>query len=340
MILAEDFRTQEMAEHARYLFDSGLALFLEWAKSEPSGLAPQVQFGSRDHPQGKASRWIFAARTASNAAQALALAIETTPPRVPPSIYSFDPDTQRLAISTTHYSTAILVHNRRATVYGGLDPNRLFDARQHPVGSIGGAGPANFSARVKAASGHVLLSSQHGDPWHGSMHVQVRERGGRRRTLGPRSAPYPRVPYAGPMRSVQANGSVAKGAVRIATHHAFASDHIDLRWELKVPAGGRWEVRLPTFGHQTKVIIERASGKRTRAGSAPTALARAHRLSVEGVQGGYKVTPLTVPAHTRLRAVRPPLARGVPNPGPTILLQGRVGHARTVRIGMRIRVLG
>ena len=110
-----------MAGHARWFFDRCLELYGRWASEDPSGLAPPVQFGDRQHPQSEESRVLFAARTASNAAQAIHLGLGYILPVQPPPMYSFDPDSQRLAISTPRYSTAIVVHNRGAVGYGGID---------------------------------------------------------------------------------------------------------------------------------------------------------------------------------------------------------------------------
>ncbi len=219
--------TPEMAAHARWLFDRGLDLYLRWVAEQPDGIAPPpVEFGDHAHVEGPDDRMLFAARMASNAAQAITLDLASVAGAPPPPMYSFDPDSQRLAVSTPVYSTGILVHNRRAVPYGGLDLNRLFDARQQPVGCTAGTGLANFIARISDHGGKVLLSTQMGDG--ASMSVAVTERDGSLRRAGLVSPPYPLDAYAGPMRAVLATGRVAHGAAAIATAHRLLAETIEL----------------------------------------------------------------------------------------------------------------
>ncbi len=177
-------RANGMSAHARWLFEEGLDLYERWSDEDPAGLAPPVQFGDRAHPQREESRILFAARMASNAAQAIHLGLGEIDSAEPPPMYSFDPDTQRLAVSTPYYSTAIVVHNHDAIPYGGLDLCRLFDSRQRPVGSVAGQGIANFLARVQQIiEGEVVLDTQMGTD--ASMSIVARSTDGSQRFAGP-----------------------------------------------------------------------------------------------------------------------------------------------------------
>lgn len=329
-----------MGAHARWLFDRGLDLYLRWVSEQIDGAAPPpVEFGDHAHVEGPDDRMLFAARMASNAAQAITLDLASVAGAPPPPMYSFDPDTQRLAVSTPLYSTAILVHNRRAVNYGGIDLNRLFDGRQQPVGCTAGTGLANFMARIRDAGGKVLLSTQMGDG--ASMSVAVTQRDGSLRRAGPASAPYPRTPYAGPMRAVLASGQIRHGAVAIATAHRLLAETIELSWELTLPRRGRWEVALPSYGPEAHFTIDHAgvSGE-LEEGAAGPRLAAVSEIVVHSEQGGYTITPLAAPAGAMLRVVGAPSGTGAARPGPTLELSGDVGAAKAgpLRLSLRLRI--
>lgn len=330
----------QMGRHARWLFDRGLELYLRWADADASGLAPPVQFGERSHPQGPDSRVLFAARMASNAAQALALGLPRVPPAEPPPMYSFDPDTQRLAVSTPAYSMGILVHDHHAVTYGGIDPNRLFDSRQRPVACTAGAGIANFIARVRDRGGRVLLSTQLGDA--AALRIAATERDGTVRRADPGSPAYPAVPYAGPMRSLRASGRVARGGASIATEHELLAQRIELAWELALPAGSRWEIALPSYGPDATIAVRRDDGRQTQmhVGTPGIRLADVQQILVRSGGGGaYAVKPRGAVPRATLRAVRVPPGSGAARPGPTLLIAGAAAGSRRVELALDLRVL-
>ena len=82
----------------------------------------------------------------------------------PPSLYAFDPDIGRLAISTPRYNTAVIAVNQRAFPYGGIELARLFDGEQDVAAGIGGRAPAAFGLLVREPSGRRVFSSQTGRP--------------------------------------------------------------------------------------------------------------------------------------------------------------------------------
>jgi hypothetical protein len=331
---------QGMGAHARWLFDRGLDLYLRWLSECPAGEVPApVQFGDDEHRQGPDDRLLFAARIASNAAQAIALDVLAVPGAVPPPMYSYDPDTQRLAISTPSYATAILVHNRRAVPYGGLDLNRLFDGRCQPVGCIAGTGIANFLARIRDRGGSELLSTQLGED--ASLSMVASSEDGQVRRAGPTSAPYPREAYAGPMRSVQAEGRAARGAAAIATRHLFLPGEIHLEWELTLPRAARWELALPSYGPLAELLAQRSAGQvRLARSGAAQAAAGVRQVLVRSEGGSYAIVPLRLPSGARLRAVPAPGGTGAARPGPTLLVEGPAGSARahSVSVALLLRV--
>jgi hypothetical protein len=329
---------EDMGAHARWLFDRGLDLYLRWLGEGPAGsVPPPVQFGDLSHPEGPDDRLLFAARMASNAAQAITLGLASVPGVQPPPMYSFDPDSQRLAVSTPVYASAILVHNRRAVSYGGLDPNRLFDARGQPVGCTAGSGIANFIACIRDRGGRVLLSTQMGE--HASMSIAAAPREGAVLRAGPSSAPYPRDAYAGPMHSVQADGRVTHGASAIATSHLFLPDTIRLDWELTLPAATGWEVALPSYGPLASLLVESTAGQtELTVGGAGLQVAGLREILMRSEEGTYTIVPLQVPSGARLRAVHPPSDAGAARPGPTLLIDGpALAGARSVSLSLLLR---
>lgn len=329
-----------MGAHARWLFDRGLDLYLRWLSEQPDGVAPPpVEFGDHAHAEGPDDRMLFAARMASNAAQAITLDLASVTGAPPPPMYSFDPDSQRLAVSTPAYSTAILVHNRRAVDYGGLDLNRLFDARQQPVACTAGTGLANFMARISDHGGKALLSTQMGAS--ASMSVAVTQRDGSLRRAGPASPPYPLDAYAGPMRAVLATGRVARGAVAIATAHRLLAETIELSWDLQLPPRGRWEVALPSYGPEARFLLDRAGAlEDLDKGAAALRLTTVRGIVVHSEQGGYTVTPLAAPPGAMLRVVGAPSSTGAARPGPTLVLAGDAAgaKARSLRLSLRLSI--
>jgi hypothetical protein len=341
----------DMGAHARWLFERGLDLYLRWLSEQTDGTAvPPVEFGDHAHVLGPDDRMLFAARMASNAAQAIALDLASVASIPPPPMYSFDPDSQRLAVSTPLYSTGILVHNRHAVPYGGLDLNRLFNARQQPVGCTAGTGLANFMARIRDPGGRTLLSTQMGDG--ASMSIAVTQREGSTRRVGPTSPPYPLDAYAGPMRAVLASGHIARGPAAIATAHRLLAESIELSWQLTLPPHAHWEVALPSYGSQAGFLLSTAAGPvALEEGAADLPLAPEHRIVVHAEQGGseqsgseqggYTIAPLRVPAGARLRVVHPPSSTGAAQPGPTLVIAGAPAGAKghVVDLSLRLRVL-
>jgi hypothetical protein len=236
-------------------------------------------------------------------------------------MYSFDPDTQRLAVSTPSYSTAIVVHNHDAVPYGGLDLCRLFDSRQRPVGSIAGDGTANFMARVRDHGGQVVLDTQMGTD--ASMSIRARSTDGSVRSAGPGSESYPALPYAGPMRSVLATGRVARADVWIETSHELTMRAIHLHWTMVLPPKGAWEVVLPSYGADAQILLEQGANRTPlQPGVVGPALAKIERILIQSAQGAYSLQPLGERPAGELSLVRVPPDSGASVPGPSLLIRG------------------
>ena len=212
----------------------------------------------------------------------------------PPPLYAFDPDTERLAVSTPRYSTAIVPDNRGAFDYGGIDLARLYGPGQRVAATIGGEPPNAFGMVVRDAAGRR-------GPGH-----PARARPAARAALAARRARHPRpyaaTPPAGPFDRLESRGRVQRGGLRIFTRHRFRPDRIDAAW--RVTCAGRcgpWDVELdlPTWGAGAAIDVVRKDGGRVRlAGpgadpAAAVALRDVRRIEL-GARGGAGYT--AVPA--------------------------------------------
>src|SRR6185503_5771516 len=116
---------------AKYIFDQGILLYARWAREANFPRAPQLPFDVRSEHRDKD---LYAARTAANAVRAIYLGLGKMDSSAPPPMYAYDADTRRLAVSTPHYSTAIVARSRHAFPYDGIDLARLYGPGQRPVG--------------------------------------------------------------------------------------------------------------------------------------------------------------------------------------------------------------
>ena len=304
---------REAGAWAKALFDRGLGLYARWAAEggEQDGLAPQLPFGiwseHRDHD-------LYASRMAANAVRAIGLGLGAAPAADPPALYDYDVESQRLAVSTPAYSTAIVPRNQRAFPYGGIELARLYGAGQRVLGTTGGLPPAAFGVVVSDAAGHTVLASQSGAP-----------PGARLRIVG-------RTARSGAFRDLRAIGSVATGGLRITTRHRFLPAAIEERWDVTCarPCGPYTvDVELPGYGADAGVAVDGAAAQLLVA----HALDGVARLRV----GGYDVEPLSVPAGAEVIAVPVGAQVTAPEPGPTALVRlAPNGELRRIRLAVRI----
>jgi hypothetical protein len=281
---------------AKALFDRGLRLYERWAAEAGGVLAPQLPFGvwSAHRDQD-----LYAARMAANAARAVALGLGRMPATDPPPLYAFDRDSERLAVTTPHYSTAIVPHTNGAFAYGGIELARLFGAGQRVAANIGGVPPAAFGVVARG------VESQGGS-------------GGRLRLL----RRHPR----GPFRVLDAVGTLRRGGVRVTTRHRFRGGSVEERWTVR--CGCAAEVQLPT---RAGTAIELVGRDGSRSPLVPgAALAGVARIAL----GGYSATPLRFPRGARLFPVATRPQRTSPDPGPTLAI--RLPRVSAATVGLRL----
>ncbi len=270
-------RTRD-ALYAKYLFDRGLQLYEHLGYQSPGHpWRPSAQLfhiGDQGAPASK----MFWARMAANAARAVSAGMGDLPAAEPPPFYAYDADIGRLAVSTRHYSTAIVAVSRGKLPYGGIDLARLYDGDGDPVGGTGGRPPAAFGVTVTSSRGPRLLATQtglHADPRRPPLTLTHSPRG--RVTHQRRLA---RRPDAGPFKALSVVGSRSANGVRVSSDYAFHNRSIDGSWTVRRPKGkGRVQPRVlfPTWGRKVRIEAQLRSGRAVR-------LTRGHPLQLSGVR--------------------------------------------------------
>ena len=190
---------------------------------------------------------LAAARYEANAIRALEAGLGHAPAAEPPALYSFDPDTGRLAVTTPTYNTAIIAVNQRAFPYGGLDLARLYDGGQDVAANIGGTGTATFG--LTARSGGQVLRTQYGS--------------------------HAYTPGGAPLRLLRAPQGVGASASRSVA--AYAGPFTDLRVQARARAdGGDSSYRFTPAGSTPLDAArrDRAGDVTSRAGAARPASKR------------------------------------------------------------------
>ncbi len=144
------------AAWAKYVLDRGFELY-ERKLPPGEGVAPGLYFPLPVHPQSPKQAILGASRIAANAARAWAAGLGRKAGVVPPPLYSFDPATGRLAVTTPRYNTAITAVTHGAYPYGGIDLARLFDDRQNVAATLGAKPPSSFGVIVRNRRGRARL---------------------------------------------------------------------------------------------------------------------------------------------------------------------------------------
>jgi hypothetical protein len=338
---ADDFHARaDMGGWAKYMFDRGLGVYQRWADEEGGGsLAPAWLHGVHaELGGGDASKILFGARMAANAARAIDLGLGEREAIEPPPFYAYDPDIGRVALSTPTYSTAVLGANHGAVDYGGIELARLYDGDGRPVATIGGRPPAAFGVVVRDVANRKLLASQGcrlapslADPPVRLLHAP--------RGTG-RVVAHPRHAYAAPFARLEARGAVAAGDLRVVTRHRFHADHVETTWTVTSSGSARRsvDVLFPVWTRGARIDAVLRDGSRKTLGSGPISLARVAWFDLRGDHSGYvAVVTERTEMHGTARTLATAPQRYEPRPGPTLALRlvraGRFRHRTlTVRI--------
>jgi hypothetical protein len=322
----------EWGAWAKWMLDRGLTEYVALVEREgriPAGAA----YGVDTVPQSHANAYLAAARFEANTMRALEAGLGRRHASRPPALYSFDPDTGRLAVTTPAYNTAIVAVNQHAIPYGGLDIARLFDSHQDVAANVGGSGTASFGLLARAR-GHVVLATQYGDREFEAGVTPLRLTRAPR-GVGVGGSDHTRRAYAAPFEDLRVSGAVRGPGMRASASYRFTPRWIDVRWTLRSANAVDPVATFPSWGRGAHVVVVLRDGRTSPLGVTPVRLARIAELHVFSERSGYRVRPLSRPAgaSVRLVAVRPQAAD--PNPGPTV----EVGLQRGRRASFAARIV-
>ena len=312
---------------AKWMLDRGFDLY-ERQLALAGDVPPGLFFGVHALPQPTESARLALARMTSNAARAIAAGLGSARAKEPPPLYSFDPDTGRLAVTTPDYNTAVVPSSRGAYPYGGIDLARLYDGRQDVAAGIGGRPPASFGLLVRDISGRRVFASQLPD--QGRLRLTQAPHG-----VGARAAAWTGRAYAGPFQDLRAAG-FARGRGWLArTSHRFTYFFVQTTWTLR-RAGARGrasvDVLFPSWGEGAVVTLVLRDGTTRRLGTTRVALRRVAYMRVTSLHGAYLVLPRTRPRGATVHLLHTRPQSSAPLAGPTLAVQlvraGRAGGAR------------
>src|SRR5215208_1880352 len=326
------------AAYAKWMFDRGLE-FYERQAERARGIAPGRFFGVWVVPQRLPAARLGAARMAGNAARAQAAGLSRRRAVEPPTLYAYDPDIGRLAVTTPTYNTAIIAVSGGAFPYGGIELARLFDGRQEVAANIGGRAPSAFGLLVRDGAGHRLLSTQ-------TPRTRVSRRvtplrltrapAGRNATASSAA----RRAYAGAFHDLRATGAVSRGGLHARTTHRFTARFIETRWSLGRRGGGRRldvDVLFPSWGRDVQITAVMADGRQVDVGWERLPLRDVDYLWIRGRRAGYVVVPRGMRNGITARLMGTHRQSSNPHPGPTLALQ-LARHASVRRAALTARL--
>ena len=254
---------REWGAWAKWMLDRGLLGYASLVARERRIPAP-LAFGVDVVPQTKGTAYLAAARHEANAIRALEAGLGHARAAEPPALYSFDPDSGRLAVTTPAYNTAIFAVNQRAFPYGGIDLARLYDGRQDVAANIGGTGPAAFGLTA-SHRGHVLRT-QYGThaymPGGAPLRLVRAPRG-----VGASAAQVGQQAYAGPFTDLRVQGTVRGNGMAATSRYRFTPARIDVRWTLTRAAWNAGHRQLPELGRRRERRGDAGQRAHGRAGS-------------------------------------------------------------------------
>src|SRR3954451_15915914 len=329
----------EYGRWAKWLLDRSLTWYSKQAV-RANGLPDPVFFKLYMVPQTTASSRLAAARVQANAARAIAAGLGHMTATEPPSLYSFDPDTGRLAVTTPSYNTAIVPVNQRAFPYGGIELARLFDGEQHVAANIGGRAPAAFGMRVQDSTGRQVFASQIGGS-RVSRGVTPLRLTKAPVGAGATAAAAVGHAFAGPFTDLRATGTASTSTLQERTNHRFTPRFIDESWSLRRVRGSAHltaSVLFPSWGSRTaRVVAVLKDGTRVSVAAGAVSLDRVAYFQVVSEQGGYVIVPRSRPAGAVARVVGTARQSSDPDPGPTLAIE--LARRSTLRaVGLAVRV--
>jgi hypothetical protein len=323
---------------AKWFLERGFELY-ERRLPPGEGVAPGLFFPLTPHPQSDKQALLGAARIGANAARAVIAGVAGRPDAKPPSLYSFDPATGRLAVTTSRYNTAITAVTHGAYPYGGIDLARLFDSEQEVAATLGARQPASFGVVVRNRSGRTRLVTAR----------PANDDGGRRRPLrllraplGVGSAGTPLRPFAGPFKSLRATGMARGNGASVRSTYTFRRKQIVGDWTVRASTRNprSAEVLFPSYGgDQAAVWAILQSGEAVRLETARP-LQGIRGFWIQSAKTGYAVVPLDRVKGSVVKIIQPKKQASAPNPGPTlsVVLTRHVRRKRPVHFAVKLAI--
>jgi hypothetical protein len=332
--------SSDYGKWAKWFLDKSLTWYGNQAV-RANGLPDPVFFKLYSVPQTTASARLAAARVQANAARALDAGLGKMAAAQPPALYSFDPDTGRLAVTTPSYNTAVVPVNQRAFPYGGIEMARLFDGNQDVAANVGGRAPAAFGMRVQDASGRQVLSSQVGRSKVSRGVTPLRLT---KAPVGAGATAAAAVghAFAGPFTDLRATGTVSTSTLAERTSHRFTPRFIDESWSLRRVRGSAHltaSVLFPSWGSRSaRVVAVLKDGTRVSVASRAVSLARVDYFQVVSEHSGYVIVPRSRPAGAVARVLHPSRQSSDPDPGPTLAVELARKSSSFRSVGFAVRI--
>jgi hypothetical protein len=325
------------AAWAKYLLERGFALYERLLPAD-KGVAPGLFYPMPKHPQSDKQALLGAARIVANAARAVVAGIPARPSVKPPPLYSFDPATGRLAVTTPRYNTAITAVTHGAYPYGGIDLARLYDDRQNVAATLGAHPPSSFGVVVRNRHGRIRLATGRA----------VSDAGKRRpeRLLhapwGVGAAGSPLRPFAGPFKRLQVTGRARGGSVDARSTYTFRRTYIEGAWKAQSFTRSRRsvDVLFPSTGKQTAAVWAILASGAVERVAGPRPLLGVRGFWVHSAHSGYTVVPTDRVKGSTATIVQPRRQPSAPDPGPTLTvrLTDRLRKKHPVRFAARIAI--
>jgi hypothetical protein len=319
---------------AKDLVEAGFRLYAR-RLPEGAGVAPGLFYDLKPHPQSDKQAQLGAARIEANAARAVAAGLGARPGARPPSLYSFDPATGRLAVTTARYNTAIAAVTHGAYPYGGIDLARLFDDRQEIAATLGARPPASFGVIVRDRRGTARLVTAR--PVNDRRHPRPLRLLQAPWGVGKRGSPL--HAYAGPFKRLQVRGAASAAGIHARSQYTFRRGSIVGEWTVRSRTHARRsaEALFPSTGAAAAIWALLESGRAVRLEDR-IEVRQVAGFWVQSERSGYAVVPRESPEGAVATIVRPDRQPSAPNPGPTltIRLTGRLRRKRPIRFSARI----
>ena len=324
------------ASWAKRMLESGFELY-ERKLPDGEGVAPGLFYPLRPKPQSNKQAIFAASRMAANAARAIAAGLPARSGSEPPPLYSFDPGTGRLAVTTPRYNTAITAVTNGAYPYGGIDLARLYDGRQEIAATLGARVPATFGIVARNRRGRIRLATARPASSRSQRPLRLL-----RAPRGVGSAGSTLRPFAGPFDVLRVTGRRAAAGVEARSTYSFRRNSIMGEWTVRATTSRRRsaEALFPsTGGERAAVWALLRDGQAVRV-TEPRPVRGVAALYVQSERSGYVVEPIDRVKGATASLIQPRRQPSAPDPGPTlsVRLTDRLTRKRPVHFSVRIAV--